>query len=99
MRPDLADDLEDFVRAGDLWDPDDLAGLVAMLEAETASTNDPVPAMLAQPFASLLVRQQLGELPLRMAHDIEGIIFPRLWKIMEALRGGLPDAEVQEAPG
>jgi hypothetical protein len=95
MRPDLADELEEFVRRGDLWDADDLGRLIAMLEQETAITDDPIPAMLAQPFSSLLVRQRMGDLPPRMAHDIEGIIFPRLWKVMEAMRGGLPDGELR----
>ena len=95
MRPGLADDLEEFVRKGELWDPDELDALVAMLERETAETGDPIPAMLARPFASLLVRQRMGDLPPRMAHDIEGIIYPRLWKVMEAMRGGLPDGELR----
>ena len=95
MRPELADELEEFVRRGELWDPDELARLVASLERETADTADPIPAMLAQPFSSLLVRQRMGALPPRMAHDIEGIIYPRLWKVMEAMRKGLPDGELR----
>ena len=95
MRTALVDELEEFVRRGQLWDPEELAALVAALEAETANTDDPIPAMLAQPFASLLVRQRMGGLTPRMAHDIEGIIYPRLWKVMEAVRGGLPDGELR----
>jgi hypothetical protein len=95
VRPDLADELEEFVRRGELWDPDELAQLIATLERETADTSDPIPAMLAQPFSSLLVRQRMGDLPPRMAHDIEGIIYPRLWKVMEAMRKGLPDGELR----
>lgn len=95
VRPDLADELEEFVRRGELWDKEELADLVAKLEKETATTGDPIPAMLARPFASLLVRQRMGDLPPRMAHDIEGIIYPRLWKVMEAIRGELPDGELR----
>jgi hypothetical protein len=51
--------------------------------------------MLARPFSSLLWRQQMGDLPPRMAHDVEGIIYPRLWKVMEGLRNGLPDGELR----
>lgn len=89
------DELEEFVRRGELWDPSELAALIAALENESVETDDPIPAMLAQPFASLLVRQRMGVLTPRMAHDIEGIIYPRLWKVMEAVRGGLPDGELR----
>jgi hypothetical protein len=95
VRPELTDELEEFVRKGELWDAEELARLISTLEDETARTADPIPAMLAQPFASLLVRQRMGDLPPRMAHDIEGIIYPRLWKVMEAMRGGLPDGELR----
>ncbi|GAC1313237.1 MAG: hypothetical protein NVSMB12_04640 [Acidimicrobiales bacterium] len=95
MRPSIADELEEFVRRGELWDPGELAALISRLETESAETADPIPAMLARPFASLLWRQQMGELPPRMAHDVEGIIYPRLWKVMEGLRNGLPDGELR----
>jgi hypothetical protein len=95
MRPSIADELEEFVRRGELWDTTELAGLIARLEQESADTDDPIPAMLARPFSSLLWRQQMGDLPPRMAHDIEGIIYPRLWKVMEGLRNGLPDGELR----
>ena len=29
------------------------------------------------------------------AADVEAIIYPRLWKVMEAARDGLPDAEMR----
>ncbi|GAC1531825.1 MAG: hypothetical protein NVS3B12_08470 [Acidimicrobiales bacterium] len=95
VRLSIADDLEEFVRRGELWDADELATMIARLEQESADTADPIAAMLARPFASLLWRQQMGEIPPRMAHDVEGIIYPRLWKVMEGLRGGLPDGELR----
>jgi hypothetical protein len=95
VRAVLVDELEEFVRLGELWDTDGLAALVARLERESVDTDDPIPAMLARPFSSLLVRQRMGPLPTRMAHDIEGIIYPRLWKVMEAAREGLPDGELR----
>jgi hypothetical protein len=95
VRPDLADELEEFVRRGQMWDPEELASLISTLVHETATTDDPIPAMLAQPFSSLLVRQQMGEVTPRMAHDIEGIIYPRLWKVMEAMRKELPNGELR----
>ena len=95
MRESLVDELEDFVRRGELWDPHELAALIAILDDEAVTTDDPLPAMLAQPFTSLLVRLRMGELTPRMAHDLEGILYPRLWKVMEAVRGGLPDGELR----
>lgn len=95
VRVEIADQLEEFVRRGQLWDPAELEALVGGLEQESATTGDPIPAMLARPFNSLLVRQQMGNLPTRMAHDVEGIIYPRLWKVMEAVRDGMPDGELR----
>ena len=95
MRIELVDELEEFVRRGQLWDPAELEALVERLEQEAVDTKDPIPSMLARPFNSLLVRQRIGNLPTRMAHDIEGIIYPRLWKVMEAVRDGMPDGELR----
>jgi hypothetical protein len=95
MRLALVDELEEFVRRGQLWEPAELEALVERLEQEAITTSDPIPSMLARPFNSLLVRQQMGNLPPRMAHDIEGIVYPRLWKVMEAVRDGMPDGELR----
>ena len=95
VRIELADELEEFVRRGQLWDPAELEALVQRLEQEAVDTHDPIPSMLARPFNSLLVRQRIGNLPPRMAHDIEGIVYPRLWKVMEAVRDGMPDGELR----
>ena len=91
----MVNELEEFVRRGELWDPAELAALVERLEREAVETSDPIPSMLARPFNSLLVRQRMGDLPARMAHDIEGIVYPRLWKVMEAVRDGMPDGELR----
>jgi hypothetical protein len=95
VRLDLVDELEEFVRRGQLWDPTELGLLIDRLEKEAIDTDDPIPSMLARPFNSLLVRQRMGNLPPRMAHDIEGIVYPRLWKVMEAARQGMPDGELR----
>jgi hypothetical protein len=78
-----------------VWSPDDLAALVARLEGEGRETDDPIPQLLSRPLASLLVRLRMGEVPRRMANDVEGIVYPRLWKVMEAVRDGLPDGELR----
>lgn len=95
VRTALIDDLEEFVRRGQLWDPAELEAIIDRLEREAVETHDPIPSMLARPFNSLLVRQQIGVLSPRMAHDLEGIVWPRLWKVMEAGRAGLPDGELR----
>jgi hypothetical protein len=95
VRLALVDELEEFVRRGQLWDPDELAALVKRLERESAETADPIPTMLARPFKSLLVRLNMGDTSPRFAHDIEGIVYPRLWKVMEAVRDGMPDGELR----
>ena len=94
MRPSLADELEDFVGRGALWDQEELALLVERLESEARDTGDPNPSRLADPLRSLLPLVREG-VPSRTAHDIEAIIYPRMWKIMEAAREGLPGGEVR----
>jgi hypothetical protein len=91
----VADDLEAFVEAGALWDPAAVEALIAKLDAETAETGDPLPAQLARPLGSVLWRLQLGPVPPRLAADIEAVTYPRLWKVLEAVRGGLPDGELR----
>lgn len=95
MRPEVVDDLEEFIRAGRLWHEEDLSALVARLERESDETDDPLPRMLSRPLSSLLWRMRIGELPPRFADDVEGIIYPRLWKVMEAVWEGLPDGELR----
>jgi len=91
----VADDLEAFVEAGALWDPTAVKALIGRLEAETAATGDPLPAQLARPLGSVLWRLKLGPVPTRLAADIEAVTYPRLWKVLEAVRGGLPDGELR----
>ena len=95
MRTDLVDELEDFIRRGGLWDPADLDSLVTRLEAEADDTDDTIPRLLAHPLRALLVRLSMGDVPHRMANDVEGIVYPRIWKVMEAARDGLPDGELR----
>ncbi|HEX2039990.1 MAG TPA: hypothetical protein VHF47_09710 [Acidimicrobiales bacterium] len=95
MRAPLVDELEEFVRRGGLWDRGELDGLVTRLERESDETGDPIPRLLAHPLRALLVRLGMGEVPRRMANDVEGILYPRIWKVMEAARDGLPDGELR----
>jgi len=95
VRMMVADDLEAFVEAGALWDPVAVEALIAKLEAESAATGDPLPAQLARPLGSVLWRLQMGPVPTRVTANIEAVAYPRLWKILEAIRGGLPDGELR----
>jgi hypothetical protein len=95
MRMALVDDLEDFIRRGSLWDASALQGLVTRLDRESETGSDPIPGLLSRPLRSLLVRMEMGQVPARMANDVEGIVYPRLWKVMEAVRDGLPDGELR----
>src|SRR4051794_29703000 len=95
VRPELVDEIEEFVRRGKLWHVDDLNDLIGRLEAESEATDDPIPRQLSAPLRALLLRMRIGEVPNRLASDVEGIIYPRLWKVMEAARDGLPDAELR----
>jgi len=95
VRSQVADDLEAFVEAGALWDPVAVEALIARLDAETEATGDPLPAQLARPLGSVLWRLQLGAVPPRLAADIEAVTYPRLWKVLEAVRDGLPDGELR----
>ncbi len=95
MRADLADELEEFVREGDLWHPDQLQTMVDRLNAQGGEDGDPLPAVLARQFGALLVRLRTGDVDARFAQDVEGVVYPRLWKVMEALRDGMPDGELR----
>lgn len=95
MRQSLADDLRDFVEAGQLWDGDALNRFVGRLRAESETTGDPIPALLARPLTSLVTRLGMGAIDGRFADDIEGIIYPRLWKVMEGIWDGVPDGEMR----
>ncbi|MDP8987314.1 MAG: hypothetical protein M3N25_07810 [Actinomycetota bacterium] len=89
MGPDVVDELERFIAAEGLWRPDDLSALVERLDGEP----DELSRELAADLASVLTRTLRGPVPVRLAADIEAVVYPRLWKVMEAVRDGLPEAE------
>jgi len=37
----------------------------------------------------------MGPLSKGLVADIEGVVYPRLWKLIEAVWDGLPDAELR----
>jgi hypothetical protein len=95
VRPELADEIEQFVEAGDLWHPDQLQSMVDRLKAQGEADNDPLPTTLASHLSALLVRMQIGAIGDRFAKDVEGVVYPRMWKVMEGIRDGMPDGELR----
>ena len=80
---------------GDLWNGDHLGRLVRRLRDESETTGDANPARLADALDVLRARVTSGPVVPRTAHEVEAIVFPRMWKVMEAARGGLPEGEVR----
>jgi hypothetical protein len=95
VRVELADELEEFVRVGHLWDTDGCAAMVERLLVETDTTGDPLPARLGRFLDAVVIRTRIGEVPSNLRVQIDAIVYPRVWKLIEAIRDGLPDAELQ----
>jgi len=89
------EELEGFIGSGHLWDPDELASLIHRLEAMAEVDDDTALRHVARFLHSVLVRQQIGPVSTRLAADIEGIVYPRLFKVMEAVWDGLPEGELR----
>lgn len=95
MRAEVVDELEEFVRRGRLWNEDELTALIGRLEAEWRDAGDAIAHLLCAPLQSLLVRMRLAEVPPSVRVELEAVLYPRLWKVMEAARDDLPEAELR----
>lgn len=91
MDADTAADLKAFIAGEGLWDQDALAALVDRLGDE----SDDVSLRLVVILGSLLERSRSAPVPTRLAADIDGVVYPRLWKILEAVWDELPVSEVR----
>lgn len=91
VRLAVVDEIEEFVRAGALWDERHRAELISALERD----GDAIAGLLTHPLRSVGLRAEQGEIEKRLAGDLEGIVYPRLWKIMEAVRDDMPDGELR----
>jgi hypothetical protein len=87
--PDVVAFLEEFFEAGFVWDE---AGLADLADRLTALGPSPV-AELAHGFAALRLRLEMAELSEPQRREVEAVIYPRLWKVLEAVRAGLPEGE------
>jgi hypothetical protein len=81
--------LEQLFETGFTWDEAELADLAARLEA----LGDSPVAELAHGFAGVRLRLTTGEMPEQLRREVEAVIYPRLWKVLEAVRAGLPEGE------
>jgi hypothetical protein len=95
VRLELVDELEEFIQHGRLWTPADLQAMIDRLEAEALEHDDQFAHQLGRFLTSVLIRMQIGDVSTHLAVDIEGIVYPRLWKLMEAVRDGMPDGELR----
>jgi len=95
MRVEVAEQLEAFVGSGALWDDGAVADLVAWLLAESESTDDPLPGRVGRFLDAVRLRQLVSDVSAPKRAEIEAIVYPRLWKVIEAIRSGLPDGEVR----
>lgn len=91
MRAGVVEELEAFIADEDLWCDDALAAMVGRLAAEP----DEASLTLAANLGAVLARSRAGPMSQALVADIEGIVYPRLWKVMEAVWDELPDAELR----
>lgn len=95
VRAEVADDLEGFVEAGSLWDPPALAAFVARLGAIAEDDDDVLVGRLGRFLEAVRLRQQVGEVTPSMRAEIEAVVYPRVWKVIEAVRSDMPEGELR----
>lgn len=90
MRQAIAEELEQFIAAESLWHDDELTLMIEHLRAEP----DDICHRLAVNLAAVRRATGGGRLPTRLVADIEGVVYPRLWKMLEAVWDELPVSEL-----
>ena len=94
MRMQVADELEEFVRLGNLWEPQECAAMVQRLTDESEQTGDPLPGRLGRFLEAVSIRIRIGDVPGALRVQIDAIVYPRVWKVIEGIRDGMPDGEM-----
>lgn len=89
MDPDVVAFLEELFESGFVWDEAELTGLCDRIDGLAGS---PV-AELTHGFAAVRLRLEMGEIPEARRREVEAVIYPRLWKVLEAVRAALPEGE------
>ena len=88
MGSELADELERWIEGGGAWDPEVLDSVqVRLAEMGTLSAD------LVHVFCALRLRLDMGPVSPSMRRDVEAVVYPRLWKVVEAARLDLPAGE------
>lgn len=88
---ELADELERLIERDALWDGGELERLTARLAA--ARDEAALLGELVHIFDALRLRLAMGPVPDRLRRDVEAVVYPRLWKVVEAVRAELPVGE------
>jgi hypothetical protein len=87
---EVADELERWIEGGGLWDAEGLDVVQARLAALGGPTVD-----LVHLFDALRLRMEMGPVSPAMRRDVEAVVYPRLWKLVEAARHDLSAGEQQ----
>ena len=95
MRMELADELEEFVRLGHLWSTEHCRAMIDRLTAESAESDDPLPARLGRFLDAVNIRTRIADVPSHLRVQIDAIVYPRVWKVIEGIRDGMPDSELR----
>ena len=89
MNTNLADELERLIEQDAVWDSGELGRCAQRL----AGSPHPPSAGLARCFSVLQGHLEGGAVDDRLRRNVEGVLYPRLWKVVEAVRDGLPSGE------
>ena len=89
----LVDEVLVFIEAGDIWIDGRLDALVAALRSGQ-SDGHALPSLLADGFGPLIERQAVGPVPIRLRADLEAVVYPRLWKLVEGILGEMTAGEL-----
>lgn len=93
MDTDAVDELALLVGRAALWEDGEIESLEGRLLGPAGSPEVTVDVALAHAFRALRLRLGMAPVPERLRRDIEGIFYPRLWKVLEAVREQLPPDE------
>ena len=85
----LADELERLIEQDAVW----VSGELGRCAQRLAVSPDEPAASLARCFTALESHLDEAAVDDRLRRDVESVLYPRLWKVVEAVRDGLPAGE------
>lgn len=86
---DLADELERLIEQDAVWETAELRRGTERI----AAVSGPPAAALVRCLTFLADRLEEGPCADGVRREVEGLVYPRVWKLLEAVRDGLPDGE------